>query len=177
LKQLKIEVAKDARIADLGCGPAGIFILPIDVQVIVAVDPLIAQYEQDLAHFSRADYPNVTFIHSSIEEWQPDTTIPFTHIFCINAINHVQEIKRGLEQIKRAAGPATTVVITTDAHRSGFLQKIFRLAPGDILHPHQYTLDGYLELCASVGFSKPNKVILLKREAIFDYHALVWEGG
>src|SRR5579862_9273180 len=78
---VKVDSAKS--IADLGCGPAGIFVLherglavgvqnfePLQ-QAFTAVDPLIDEYEKQTDFFKKSDYPNTTFIKSTIEEFNP----------------------------------------------------------------------------------------------------------
>jgi 2-polyprenyl-3-methyl-5-hydroxy-6-metoxy-1,4-benzoquinol methylase len=174
IQQIGLSTSDIKRAADLGCGPAGIYIAIPQAQV-EAVDPLLESYAQDLAHFQPKNYPNVHFQAKTIEDWTAESA-PFDTIFCINAINHVRDIAVAFERIAAVSEPHTTVVITTDAHRFGWLRTIFALAPGDILHPHQYTLEGYIALCKQAGLIKP-ECILLKREAIFDYYALVFRGA
>jgi SAM-dependent methyltransferase len=174
LQDVQVNVPAGSTIADLGCGPAGIFIAFDSTCKIEAIDPLLGAYQSDLAHFNQVDYPNVVFQQSPIEDWKPALD-QYSHLFCINAINHVANLEAAFAQIKQAASSGTTVVITTDAHRSKLLQRIFALAPGDILHPHQHTLEGYIQIAQRAGFTAP-EAILLKREAIFDYYALVWRG-
>jgi SAM-dependent methyltransferase len=171
LRSLDIHLAPGGRIADLGCGPAGLFILFDATHEVEAVDPLIHHYSKQLVHFNQAEYPNTRFVESALETWRPSGV--WQAIFCINAINHVSEIEMALASIKNAWAPGQTLVITTDAHRRKWLQRIFALAPGDILHPHQYTLKGYLDLITHAGFPKP-ETKLIKREGIFDYYAFVW---
>jgi SAM-dependent methyltransferase len=175
LEKIGVTIPVGSIIADLGCGPAGLFIgFGPDVKV-EAIDPLLDAYESDLPHFLKSDYPNAYFQAQSIEHWQPAYQ-QYSHIFCINAINHVADLEAAFVQIRKAAHPNTTVVITTDAHNSKWLQRIFALAPGDILHPHQHTLEGYITIAKSAGFSEP-QAILIKHEPIFDYYALVWQGS
>jgi hypothetical protein len=43
-----------------------------------ALDPLLSAYEGRLSHFSRADYPEVTFFESGLEHFLPEKdTTPF----------------------------------------------------------------------------------------------------
>ena len=60
-------------ILDAGCGPAGIF-MNLQSYEVDAVDPLIGQYEQHLAHFSQKSYPNTRFHESPIEEFEVKKT-------------------------------------------------------------------------------------------------------
>src|SRR6185436_8466654 len=42
---------------------------------------------------------------------------------------------------------------TIDAHNHGFFKRLFRLIPGDILHPHQFDEPEYAAMLTSRGFS------------------------
>src|SRR6187402_2853397 len=79
------------RILDAGCGPAGMFML-FDKNEIVAFDPLIEQYEQDLPHFKKDMYPPVAFVSAGLEDFKSEKK--FDVLFCMNAINHVQDIEK-----------------------------------------------------------------------------------
>src|SRR5688572_1410418 len=60
------QIDSSQTICDLGCGPAGIFIA-LPENEITAVDPLIDEYEKQIPFFRKQDYPNVTFVVSTIE--------------------------------------------------------------------------------------------------------------
>lgn len=162
-----IALAPGQTVLDAGCGPAGIFII-LENQVVDALDPLLEQYEKQLPHFSRTDYPYVRFLPNLLENL--DENARYDTIFCLNAINHVADIERALQRLAIAAKPGARMLISTDAHRYNFLRNVFALAPGDILHPHQYTETQYRQLLESCGW-KVQKSTLIKREAIFDYVA------
>jgi SAM-dependent methyltransferase len=168
LAKIALEIPEHQTIADLGCGPAGIFTL-LEQNQVVAIDPLIDQYQRDLHQFDPKDYPYTQFLTCKLEDWQPNQT--FDTVFCINAINHVEQMAKASQIIRAATKAGGTIIISTDAHRYAFLQRLFSLVPGDILHPHQYTLDGYLAVFAEAGLNTP-EVYLIKREGIFDYFAL-----
>ncbi len=171
LSTLGIELRPGSKVADLGCGPAGLFIYLDAQHEVEAVDPLLDHYRKRLTHFRPADYPNTRFIRAVLEDWHSEQI--FDAVFCINAINHVSDIVLALQSLRRAYRSGQIVVITTDAHRYRWLCSIFALTPGDILHPHQYTIEGYLRLVQQAGWPQP-ETIRLRREAIFDYYALVW---
>ncbi len=59
-------IKEDSAVLDIGCGPAGIYIC-LGEQQVVAVDPLINNYESNLKHFSKSSYPNVSFVSRSFE--------------------------------------------------------------------------------------------------------------
>lgn len=175
LEEIKASAKPNSTIADLGCGPAGLFTI-FETQNVEAVDPLLSVYQADLQHFKQTDYPSVGFVESTIEDWQPRNN-PYHYIYCINAINHVADIDAALSKIKSATSKQTTLVISTDAHRRPWLKEIFRLFPGDILHPHQFTKQGYQDLFTKAGLPKNAEIYLNKREFIFDYLVFVWRPG
>ncbi|MCB0662836.1 MAG: class I SAM-dependent methyltransferase, partial [Saprospiraceae bacterium] len=90
LEKMAIHPEPDKTILDAGCGPAGIFI-HFPNHPVTAIDPLLDQYEQNLPHFSKERYPNVTFHTTSLETYKSDQQ--YDYIFCINAINHVHNIQ------------------------------------------------------------------------------------
>lgn len=154
---------------DAGCGPAGIFII-LDEQHIDALDPLIDKYNTELEVFRKAHYPNVHFISSPIEAYNFEKL--YDIIFCLNAINHVADWTKSIDRLMSLLKPGGTMILSTDVHRHTILKSIFRLLPGDILHPQQHSLKDYLQ---AIEKHKPESVetVLVKRQAIFDYYAIV----
>jgi len=168
LKQLKVELEPGMKILDAGCGPAGIFTILEDHQV-TAMDPLLDKYAADLPHFQPTDYPYCEFANASLESYT--SKAPFDLIFCINAINHVDDIDVAVKNLAKNLKPNGRLIMTIDAHNFGVLKTIFQLIPGDILHPHQYNLKDYQEMMEKVGFDIQSSV-KLKSEFIFDYWSL-----
>jgi 2-polyprenyl-6-hydroxyphenyl methylase/3-demethylubiquinone-9 3-methyltransferase len=171
LSQLNIEEEslKGKRILDAGCGPAGIFTI-LDNSTVTAIDPLIEKYGIGLPHFDAEKYPYTRFINATIEQFHSHE--PFDIIFSINAINHVSDIEKAIRMIYGNTQKGGMVVITTDVHQNPILKGIFKLIPGDMLHPQQHELSDYEELINNVGF-KITQITKLKSEAIFDYVAFV----
>lgn len=152
-------------ILDAGCGPAGIFTILQNNQVD-AIDPLIEQYKK-LPHFQPEQYSNITFKTQSIE--QLNEVEKYDLIFCLNAINHVENIDIAYDKLIHSLKPKGTIVVSIDAHRNALLHKIFKAIPGDVLHPHQFNLKEYED------FLTERKIqllpsILIKKEFIFDYY-------
>lgn len=135
-----------------------------------AFDPLIDSYENDLPHFKKNNYPSVTFINSGLEDISINEK--FDKIFCMNAINHVQDIELCYDNLIQLAKPDAFVIVTIDAHNYSFFKKIFRLLPGDILHPHQYDLNEYEKFLTSRNCDLI-KSIHLKQEFFFDHYMLI----
>ena len=167
LKKINIEVANGASILDAGCGPAGIFVHFPNHQVS-AVDPLLEQYET-LPHFSSKKYPNTTFQNASLETAK---LAQYDYIFCLNAINHVADLPKSFDKIVGALKPNGKMIVSIDAHNYKGLKHLFRLLPGDVLHPHQYDKEEYKNMLTQRGLTIDFE-ILIKHEIIFDYWALV----
>ena len=139
---------------------------------ITAVDPLLDKYEKDLPLFSKTDYPNVQFIQSPIEKFVPAKK--FDYVFCMNAINHVSDITKGFEVLADCCAEKGKIIVTIDAHNNALMKAIFRIGPGDVLHPHQYDVQEYTAFLERVGF-KVIKSINLEPGHIFDLCLLVAE--
>lgn len=169
LAELKPSLLPLGRTLDAGCGPAGIFMVLPDEEV-TAIDPLLAQYERDLPHFSKSDYPWVNFECTSIEAF--GATKPYDTIFCLNAINHVNAIDKSLDVLFENLKEGGQLIISTDAHKYSFLKKIFQWLPGDILHPHQYDTKEYTEMLTKRG-GEIVRTITSKPGKIFDYVVFV----
>jgi SAM-dependent methyltransferase len=165
----EIKLNSSKTIADLGCGPAGVFIALAENKV-TAVDPLINEYESQTPFFSKSDYPNVAFVKSAIEEFESNGK--FDLVFCMNCINHVHDIEKGFEKLKEVSAHNGTLVLSIDAHNFSFFKHLFRLIPGDILHPHQYDLTEYKSFLEKQGF-KILKNELLKKEFFFNHYLVV----
>jgi 2-polyprenyl-3-methyl-5-hydroxy-6-metoxy-1,4-benzoquinol methylase len=159
------------KILDAGCGPAGIFMAFPDNEV-TAFDPLIDQYEADLPHFKRTLYPNVRFVTAQIENF--DDGEKYDTIFCMNAINHVADIRKSYGNLARLLQPNGKLVVSIDAHNHGFFKYLFRILPGDILHPCQYDLKDYTRFLEENGLTVI-KTEKLKSAFFFDYYVQVAE--
>lgn len=162
-------IEKDQRIADLGCGPSGIYTV-LTEQSLTAVDPLLDHYEKHLAVFRKSNYQNVDFITSSIENFT--TPLRFDMVFCMNAINHVDDIQQSIHKISEITKPGGTLVMSIDSHRFTFLKNIFTWLPGDILHPHQYDIHEYENMLQKNNF-KVLKKIKLKNDLIFTHYMII----
>jgi 2-polyprenyl-6-hydroxyphenyl methylase/3-demethylubiquinone-9 3-methyltransferase len=169
LQQIGLEPQKEDRILDAGCGPAGIF-MTLKAQQVDALDPLLEQYEDKLAHFSKKLYPNVRFFSQPLEDFAE--AIPYDTVFCLNAINHVSDLDRCFDQLVKHTKVGGQLVVSIDAHNWSFFRYLFRLVPGDILHPHQYNLAEYKHFLTERNCSIEN-VVLMDSAFFFDYYVLV----
>lgn len=169
LKEAGISPAPEERVLDAGCGPAGIFLI-LDKQEVTAVDPLLETYESKLPHFSRQAYPKVHFRNIPLENLETDS--PYDIVFCLNAINHVANLPLAFDRLIGALRPGGTLLVSVDVHRHRFLKYLFRLLPGDLLHPHQHGRVDYREMIEKRGCQILN-TRLLKPGLIFDYYLFV----
>jgi 2-polyprenyl-6-hydroxyphenyl methylase/3-demethylubiquinone-9 3-methyltransferase len=169
LQKSGLEISPNSTVLDAGCGPAGIF-TALENKTIDALDPLLDEYENTLPHFRRSDYPQVRFFNTPLEFFFPDKKYDF--VFCLNALNHVADLSLCLNRLAELTKPGGTLAVSVDAHNHAWLKKAFRLAPADILHPHQFDLEEYRAMLTAQGFQIQKKV-LIKKEAIFNYYLLV----
>ncbi|MEN9447973.1 MAG: hypothetical protein RJA25_1263 [Bacteroidota bacterium] len=163
-----IDIPDGSIILDAGCGPAGIFIA-LENNQVTALDPLLDKYKT-LPHFIPQNYPWTNFKNMPLEAL--DEKEKYDFIFCLNAINHVNDIEKCYDNLVNALKPNGYLIISTDAHRNNFLKKIFQLIPGDMLHPVQLNIEEYNQ------FLKNRKLqiikdILYKKEPIFDYYITI----
>ncbi len=167
LDQLEWTVRRGARVADIGCGPAGVFIVLEDRQQVTALDPLLGQYE-NLPVFRSAYYPHVEFLSSALEDVK--NLGPFQQLYCFNAINHVRDWDAGLDVLTRMAAPGTEMIISSDVHRHEVLRTVFRALPGDLLHPQQHRAEEYRVALRQRGWRIDQEKVL-RQERIFEYRA------
>jgi SAM-dependent methyltransferase len=173
LREAGVSLKPGEWVLDAGCGPAGVFII-LEDQRVDAVDPLLRRYEMELPVFRQELYPHVRFISSPFEEFEPEGL--YDTVFCMNALNHFADISLSVEKLLHSVRPGGQLIVSVDAHNFGFLKKTFRLLPGDVLHPHQYDLQEYLDF-----FERPEcrlaKKVRLKKGRIFDYWMLCFSLG
>ena len=155
-------------ILDCGCGPAGIFIA-LKGNNVTATDPLLEEYKK-LDVFQPGKFPWVQFRRETIE--QLSETDKYDLIFCLNAINHVSDIEKCYDNLVKALKPGGIIAVSTDAHKYGFLKKIFQAIPGDMLHPQQFSLKEYEQFLEKRN-CKILQSVLLKQEPIFDYYITI----
>ncbi len=157
------------RILDAGCGPAGMYIV-LEGHQVDAVDPLLSVYETDLPHFKRTMYPEVHFFQQPLEEFS--TEKKYDLIFCQNALNHVNDLDFCLSKLFSLMNENARFILCVDGHRFSLLKYLFRLIPGDALHPHQYSTEDYRKKIFANG-GKILKEFSLKKELVFDYRLFV----
>jgi len=159
-----VAIPSSQTILDAGCGPAGIFII-LKGNTVDAIDPLLNKYET-LPHYTPEKYPWTQFKSIPIEAL--NETEKYDIIYCMNAINHVNDIEKCYDNLVKSLKPNGFLIISTDAHRHNFLKKIFQLIPGDMLHPVQLDIEEYNALLQKRNMEIIQD-ILYKQESIFNY--------
>lgn len=154
-------------VLDAGCGPAGVNM--ILSQEVVAIDPLLTSYKS-FEHFKPSNHPQVDFIQCKLEEFE--SSKKFELVCCLNVINHVEDIKGALLNLFQNTANGGWLLLSIDAHNYKLLKHLFRLIPGDALHPHQCSLLDYKSMVEQVGYVLQGDH-LVKHEFIFDYHLLI----
>lgn len=170
LSKLNLNFSEGEKVLDAGCGPAGIFMI-LEKYQTDAMDPLLEDYENKLEHFSKSQYPNIKFFSEPLETFSPKEK--YDKVFCLNAINHVAELDLSFDKLVDFTKKGGTLIVSIDAHNYSFFKKIFRLLPGDILHPHQFDLAEYQKMMTDRG-CKLEQSILYKEEFFFNYYILVF---
>lgn len=166
----QVKIKPTDSVVDLGCGPAGVFIA-LSLNKITAVDPLLEEYEKQTLFFKRSDYPDVKFVKSTIEDFD-SAGAKYDVVCCMNAINHVHNMTRGFEKLREFCAENGTIVVSIDAHNFSFFKYLFRIIPGDILHPHQYSLKEYACFLNKGGW-QVSQPVLLNHEFFFDHYVLL----
>lgn len=163
-----IEIPESKTILDAGCGPAGVYIA-LKGNTVDAIDPLLDKYQQ-LQHFQPDKFSWTQFRNIAIEALNEQEK--YDIIFCMNAINHVNNIELCYDNLVSALKPDGYLIISTDAHKHNFLKKIFQLIPGDVLHPVQLDIKEYDSFLQKRNLTILEN-ILYKEERIFDYYITI----
>ena len=158
-------------VLDAGCGPAGIF-MALENYKVTASDPLLKEYRLHHNFFDQSNYRYVTFLEKRIEDFEFENI--FDVVFCMNVINHVYEYNLALDKLIHSLKPKGLIVLTIDAHNFSFFRFLFRMIPGDILHPHQFNLKEYSSHLTARGI-RILKIEKLKKEFFFDHYLIVGE--
>ncbi|MBL7800422.1 MAG: class I SAM-dependent methyltransferase [Chitinophagales bacterium] len=169
--ELERTIEEANTIIDFGCGPFG---LPLANQQwkkeLTAVDPLLDEYAITIPFFDKHDYSGTHFITQSMEDFSSPEK--FDLVFCMNAINHVHSMDKAFDVVVGSTQQNSKIVVSIDAHNFSFFKFLFRLIPGDILHPHQYDLKEYSSFLESRN-CKIEQAVCIKQEFFFDHYVLV----
>ena len=118
LSRLNLTFTEGEKVLDAGCGPAGIFMI-LEKYQTDAMDPLLNDYEEKLAHFSKKQYPNIRFFSEPLETFSPKEK--YDKVFCLNAINHVADSDLCFDKLVDFTEEGGTLIVSIDAHNYSFL--------------------------------------------------------
>lgn len=158
------------QILDAGCGPSGIF-LNLKQHRVDALDPLMNQYLEKHQFVDKAEYPNVRFMQGKLENFLRNGI--YDYVFCMNCINHVDDIGRCLANMFAALKNNGVLALTVDTHKYEPLKALLKIVPADILHPYQWNLEQYSRAIRHHFRDDAIRHRLLKRGAFFDHYMLV----
>jgi 2-polyprenyl-6-hydroxyphenyl methylase/3-demethylubiquinone-9 3-methyltransferase len=86
----------------------------------------------------------------------------------------VSDIVYSIKKLAMLTKENGILIIGADAHNYAFFNFLFRLVPGDILHPHQYNLLEYELMLKNSGF-EIKKQQMIKKDFFFSYWVIVAE--
>ncbi len=162
--QNEINTSTRLQILDAGCGPAGIFSI-LNQHELTAIDPLIKKYQAE-GLLNHENFHPVQFQSLKIESLCEKEK--YNMVFCLNAINHVEDLKQSITNLCCSLKPGGFIVASVDVHKNHFLQKFFSIIPGDILHPHQLSSKDYQKLFQQNGI-KILDTKKIKKGNVFNY--------
>jgi len=165
LRETGIAYAPGQTALDVGCGPSGAYMV-LSGLVVDAVDPLLERYARGLDIFRPEKYPWTDLYAVAFEDWVPGRT--YDRVFCMNAVNHFRDMGAAIAKLRAVLAQGGFLLLSVDVHNSPYLKRIFQTLPGDLLHPHQYSIDDYREILVSAGLEILQERVL-KKGKIFDY--------
>lgn len=169
LQTIEVMVSPEDTVIDLGCGPAGIFTIFDGKNSAVGVDPLMGYYQKEFKNLFN-QYHHTQFIQSPLETFIPTSESQL--VFCLNAINHVQDIDACMMQVKVSGTSNALYIISSDLHRHHWAKKLLQWLPFDMLHPKQMDKRDFEYLIKRHGFAIIRKYTL-DSKFLFDYDVYV----
>ncbi|MAT55637.1 MAG: hypothetical protein CMN32_14265 [Saprospirales bacterium] len=166
-----IPVSPSGQLLEVGCGPAGAFLI-LPKENLTVLDPLLPVYRRKHPEITQAYFDELNTIEVPIEQWSSPAM--FDHIFCFNVINHTARLDLSIEKLAGAMRQGARLYLSVDCHRYRLLKWLFRAIPGDVLHPQQLGADEYVAKFRNAGLSLVESG-LIRREPIFDYQLFIFE--
>lgn len=145
------------RIADIGCGPAGVLVIlpellhrwfPRQDFQFIGVDPLIGEYLK-LSPIL-VELP-VEWRAMTGENLSTEIKGNLDIIFCNNAIDHVLEIESFTHQFLSLLSKEGFAIVSVNCHTYRYLAKLWSTLRLETLHPFQKTAQGYTDLFSHHG--------------------------
>ncbi len=148
LDMMPFKIKPDNRILDIGCGPAGI-LQAIKHGIKRGIDPLMEEYQSNFSLPSDCQW-----ISSKIEDYQDDEK--FDIIFVWNSLDHVDDLHKAVQSIKRLLSKDGYLVISVWCHTTRIFEYYFKAFNRyiDKFHPHQLSKKDILDLFAEYSLIK-----------------------
>lgn len=170
-QRFNLPLAPRGKLLEVGSGPAGAFII-LPKENLTILDPLLSVYRRKYSNLMEPFVSQVQAICLPLEEWNPSEH--YDHIFCFNVINHTARLELCIDTLIKAMNSGARLYLSVDCHRFRVLNWLFRLLPGDLLHPQQLSVQAYLERFCNAGL-KLLHTECIRREPIFDYQLFIFE--
>ena len=115
----------------------------------------------------------MSFISKAFEDFKTDKR--FDIVFCLNAVNHFRDFRYSIEKLQGFLKKDGIMILSIDVHRFSFFKYLFRLIPGDALHPHQHSRVDYIGLMKTLSNIEYVSHETLNNGHIFNYEVLIYK--
>ena len=98
-------IPEGSRVFEIGCGTG---------EILASMKPGVGfgvDISAEMVKIAKEKYPQYTFIHSAIEDFQLDET--FDYIIMVDVIDHVCDILKVFENVHQFCHPTTRIILTT----------------------------------------------------------------
>jgi SAM-dependent methyltransferase len=149
---LSLSAVDGKTVADIGCGPYGVLygILQSRSQfarppVLIGVDPLMEFYITKIGLLRREDDVE---LHQGRAEALPIADASCDFVFCVNALDHVDDPVRSIEDLHRITRPGGLCAVSLHTVTRLFSPVHPILKYVDSNHPHHFTVERIRKLLA-----------------------------
>ena len=126
---------------DVGCGPYPVLLHAPETTTSICIDPLMKHYFHHNLVPENALRPNLVFIESNIEDLPlPDEQADV--VVCTNALDHVEDPWKGLEEMTRVLKVGGSLILEVDVG-----------GDTDYMHPHAFSVDELEVQVSRVGLN------------------------
>ncbi|MBI4428789.1 MAG: class I SAM-dependent methyltransferase, partial [Ignavibacteriales bacterium] len=130
----------DARILEVGCGPAGVFLLlPRESRndQYYVLDPLLARYKEMFPDY----FGRCVEVDSALETWRFQPDLRFDLILAINCIDHSLDIEKFLAQVRTLLSESGRAIVAVNTHQRRWTARLWKRFQKVIEphHPYHFT--------------------------------------